>query len=195
VKTLDRLSPWELLGLSPGASVEEIRHAYDRLAARLAPGSLALYSIADREEQSNLQKRLRAAFLDLMACAPDHAAAEAPQPQAVPADDARTAPPAAVSNAGDSARALTPEAEVDFGGDAIRRAREAKGISLDVLSHHTRIRRALLEAVEAERFAALPARVFVRGFVFAIAGQLGLDPEKVWASYGPRWEAWSATRQ
>ena len=49
MKPFDQLDPWEMLGLTPGATAEEIRLAYERLASRLAPGSLPLYSIADRE--------------------------------------------------------------------------------------------------------------------------------------------------
>jgi len=194
VRPIDRMTPWELLGLEPGAGADEIRRAYERLNARLAPGSLALYSIADREEQATLQRRLRLAFLELIADATDHHGAAVP---AVPARLERADEPAAASPP-DGAPEIAPEppaaTDADLPGDALRRAREAKGISLDALSHRTRIRRPLLEALEGERFAELPARVFVRGFVFAIAGQVGLDPEKVWAEYGRRWEAWSAAR-
>jgi lambda repressor-like predicted transcriptional regulator len=185
MKPLDRMDPWEVLGLDPGAPADEIRRAYERLSSRLAPGSLALYSIADRDEQSALQRRIRLAFLELMGDAADHPGQETPPP--AHADREAEVAPAA-------APAEPSGPEIGFDGEALQRAREEKGISLDALSHRTRIRRALLEAVEAERFAELPQRVFVRGFVFAIAGQLGLDPERVWASYGCRWEEWSAAK-
>ena len=186
MKPLDQLSPWELLGLEPSASADEIRHAYERLAARLAPGSLALYSIADRDEQASLERRLRAAYLGLLSDASARPGAEAaPQTETQPAGEAA---------AGAEARARPSAPETEFDGDSIRRTREAKGLSLEALSQRTRIRRQLLEAVEAERFHELPQRVFVRGFVFAIARELGLDAEQVWAGYGRRWEAWSAAR-
>ena len=193
MRPLDRMDPWEVLGLNPGAPAEEVRRAYERLSSRLAPGSLALYSIADREEQSALQRRIRLAFLELMGDAVDHPGPETPSP--AHADrEAEAASAVAPADGADGAPAEPSSPEIGFDGEALRRAREEKGISLDALSHRTRIRRALLEAVEAERFAELPQRVFVRGFVFAIAGQLGLDPDRVWASYGPRWEAWSAAK-
>ena len=88
-----------------------------------------------------------------------------------------------------------PAAETEFGGEHLRRVRESRGLTLETLSHRTRIRRALLESLETESFAALPERVFVRGFVFAVARELGLEPERVWASYGKRWEAWAAARR
>jgi len=193
VKTIDRMTPWEILGLEPGASPAEIRHAYERLNARLAPGSLALYSLADREQQAALQRQLRLAFLELIGDALDQRPAEPPAAPRHAAEAAAPGPPPPADRA-DAAPTEPPPSGGGFDGVALRRAREAKGISLDALSHRTRIRKALIEAVEGERFGALPAKVFVRGFVFAIAGQLGLDPETVWASYGSRWEAWSAGR-
>jgi len=195
MRPLDRMDPWEVLGLDPGMPADEIRRAYERLSSRLSPGSLALYSIADREEQIALQRRIRLAFLELMGDAADHPGPETPPP--AHADrEAEAAPEVDPADSADAAAAAVEPSgpEISFDGEALRHAREEKGISLDALSHRTRIRRALLEAVEAERFAALPQRVFVRGFVFAIAGQLGLDPERVWASYGRRWEAWSAAK-
>ncbi len=192
MKSLDQLSPWELLGVEPGAGADEIRHAYERLSSRLAPGSLALYSIADRKEQETLQQRLRGAYLDLLGAAADRAGPSTPPAAAQPSGEVAAGDAVPPSGDATGAEASHPAAEYD--GEAIRTAREAKGISLDALSHRTRIRRALLEAVEAERFEELPQRVFLRGFVFAIAREVGLDPERVWASYGRRWEAWSGAK-
>jgi flagellar biosynthesis protein FlhG len=187
MKPLDQLTPWELLGVEPGASADEIRYAYERVSARLAPGSLALYSIADREEQGALQQRLRVACLELLA--------ESAPPAGAPGGSEGERGAAAVpAGDGGAVQAESSASATEFDGDVLRRTREAKGISLEALSHKTRIRRQLLEAVEAERFTELPQRVFLRGFVFAVARELGLDPERVWASYGRRWEAWSAAR-
>lgn len=193
MKPLDEMSAWEILDLEPGADADAIRGAYDKLASGLAPGSLALYSVADPEEQIALQKRLRAAMLELL----DGLAREvAGGSEASPVASSPTAPPGAVARAEPppaSDRAAEDRAE--FTGDLLRRTRESRGVSLDTLSHRTRIRRPLLEAVEAERFDALPERVFVRGFVLAIARELALNAERVWAEYGTRWEAWAAGRK
>ena len=193
MKPLDQLSPWELLGLDPGASPDQIRHAYERLVARLAPGSLALYSIADREEQLAVQRRLRIACLELLGDASNLPGEEAP-PLAQTISEVGAGSAAPSIGEADEVPAQRSRPEAEFNGNSLRCTREAKGISLEALSHRTRIRRQLLEAVEAERFSELPQRVFVRGFVFAIARELGLNPERVWASYGRRWEAWSAAR-
>ena len=46
----------------------------------------------------------------------------------------------------------------------------------------------LLRFIEDERFDALPAAVYVRGFVTAYAGCLGLDAERVASGYMERYE-------
>jgi len=68
----------------------------------------------------------------------------------------------------------------DIGGQ-LRAAREEQGLSLDQIQKATRIKRAYLEAIEANRFDQLPSPVQVRGFVRSYAGQLGLDADSLLA--------------
>ena len=48
---------------------------------------------------------------------------------------------------------------------------------------------AYLQALEAERFAKLPAPVYVRGFLAEYARALGLDVERVKQTYLDRYRA------
>jgi len=57
----------------------------------------------------------------------------------------------------------------------LREARRQRGRSLAECERDTRISRAYLEAIEAERFDALPAPVYARGFLRSYARYLGLD--------------------
>ena len=52
-----------------------------------------------------------------------------------------------------------------------------------------------LRFIEEERFADLPARVYVRGFVGAYASCVGLDPRRVVESYMPRFDRESPKRR
>jgi cytoskeletal protein RodZ len=61
-------------------------------------------------------------------------------------------------------------------GSYLRRGREARGLSIAELSRATKIKESVLEQVEAARLDALPAQVFVRGFVEAYARAVGLEP-------------------
>jgi hypothetical protein len=195
VKRFEDLSSWEILGLEPGASALEVRHAYEKLYASLAPGSLALYSLAEQDEQRVLQQQIRIAYLTLMheltgmhyplmpdpSHPPGEPGAESPAEES-PAEPDASAPPE---------EAPAPAA-VEYTGEQLRKVREGLGLTLAAIAQRTRIRQRQLASIEAEEFGALPERVFVRGFVMSYARELRLDPDLVWASYGKRFE--SATR-
>ena len=64
-------------------------------------------------------------------------------------------------------------------GQQLRAAREARGLGIDDVAQGTRIRPAYVRALEEERFADLPAPVYVRGFLRNYATFLGLDAEEL----------------
>ncbi len=68
-------------------------------------------------------------------------------------------------------------------GVMIRGEREARGIGLEELAEATKVRRVFLEALESERWEALPARVFVAGYLKAIAQHLSVNPQGLLAAY------------
>ncbi|KFE69910.1 helix-turn-helix domain-containing protein [Hyalangium minutum] len=76
---------------------------------------------------------------------------------------------------------LPPNTE--FNGEVLRQVRESRGLSLSQLAERTRISSKHLENVEADRYTALPATVYLRGILMNIARELGLDPLKVSRSY------------
>jgi cytoskeletal protein RodZ len=60
-------------------------------------------------------------------------------------------------------------------GSFLRRQREARGMSLAELSRATKIKEQNLQLLEAADIGALPARVFVVGYVGAVSRALGID--------------------
>jgi hypothetical protein len=67
-----------------------------------------------------------------------------------------------------------PPAERSLGG-WLRHERERRGLTVGGVADATKINVAYLEAIEDDRFDALPAPVYVRGFVRLYARHLGLD--------------------
>ncbi len=61
-------------------------------------------------------------------------------------------------------------------GTTLRAARVKRGLSIEQAAQDTRISRKFLEAIEAEDFGALPAPVYVRGFLRSYANYLRIDP-------------------
>jgi len=76
---------------------------------------------------------------------------------------------------------LAPDTE--FNGELLRRVRESRGLSLPQLAERTRISSKHIENVEADRYGALPATVYLRGMLMSLARELNLDPLRVSKSY------------
>ena len=70
-----------------------------------------------------------------------------------------------------------------WSGDVLRRVREARGISIAQISERTKVTRHHIENIEGERFGQLPAAVYLRGILLALARELRLDGQKVARSY------------
>ena len=64
-------------------------------------------------------------------------------------------------------------------GETLRRARQAKGITIEDAERVTRIPKKYLEALEVEDYGILPAPVYARGFLRSYAGYLGLDAQEL----------------
>ncbi|MDB4987565.1 MAG: Flagellar synthesis regulator FleN [Myxococcaceae bacterium] len=170
----------DLLEIDRGATDEEIRRANRRMRDVYGDEALCCYGLYTRAELTLVRARLDEAFDVLLDPArrrpyeltvfPD---AEAVAPEEVP-DEARSRelPPAP---------SISPETEFD--GSLLRAVRESQGLELKQIARRTRINLAYLEALEADDFAALPALVYVRGFVAEIAKCLRLDPIQVAHTY------------
>lgn len=61
-------------------------------------------------------------------------------------------------------------------GSYLRKGREEAGLTLEAVARQTKVPSRTLEALEEERLGELPALVFVRGFVRAYCGAVGIDP-------------------
>jgi flagellar biosynthesis protein FlhG len=79
------------------------------------------------------------------------------------------------------------EGSGDFDGPRLRRIRLRRGLELEQVAAATKVNPLYLRFLEEERFADLPAPVYVRGFVGLYASSLGLDPARVAKSYMERY--------
>lgn len=112
-----------------------------------------------------------------------------PAPIRLTATATPTTPPAPTPAAGWTATpAPIPEA-TSWSGEVLRQIREARGISLQQLSERTKVTRHHIENIEADRYTALPAAVYLRGILLSLARELRLDGQKVSRSYLERMSA------
>jgi helix-turn-helix protein/uncharacterized protein DUF4115 len=68
-------------------------------------------------------------------------------------------------------------------GERLRQGRDAKGLTVQAVSNATKIREHILASLESDNYTALPAPVFVRGFLRTLARQLNLNSEELLALY------------
>ena len=71
-------------------------------------------------------------------------------------------------------------------GTYLKGERELRKISLDEISRATKIRRAILEAIENDQGEALLPEAVVKGFIKTYARHIGLDPKEVMTTYAER---------
>ncbi len=64
-------------------------------------------------------------------------------------------------------------------GEMLRRRRTERSVTLSDAERDTRINRNYLQALEGERWDALPAPIYTRGFLRSYARHLALDPEEM----------------
>lgn len=72
-------------------------------------------------------------------------------------------------------RAKNVDSDTEHFGTFLKRRREARGLSLADVSRATKIKEQSLAALEEARLDALPALVFVRGYITAYAREVGAD--------------------
>ncbi|HHM05100.1 MAG TPA: helix-turn-helix domain-containing protein [Gammaproteobacteria bacterium] len=71
-------------------------------------------------------------------------------------------------------------------GESLRRAREARKLTLETVARQLRLDVVRIAALEAEDFSALPAPIFVTGYVRSYARLLGLREEPLVAAFNER---------
>lgn len=74
-------------------------------------------------------------------------------------------------------------ADTEIGGGLLKRLRESCDATLEEVATITKINKRYLRAIEENDYGVLPAKVYVRGFVFEYARILGLDPQVVAKGY------------
>jgi flagellar biosynthesis protein FlhG len=184
---------YEVLETEPGVSDEEVRRAYRNLKDIYSTSSPVVAGLYDDTELAALHARANAAHDTLFAPERrrlyDLALPEADLARAVRAA-AHAGRRGALGSGGEASnggrrelRNESPDPVIEIGdevtGPILRKIREARGIDLAEISQRTKISERHLRSIEEERFADLPAAVYVRGFVTEYARMLRIDTTRV----------------
>ncbi len=182
-RTVPPESHHDLLEVERGATDEEVRRAYKRGRDIYAPDALATFGLFDPEELEVVRTRLEEAYdvlLDPARRRPYELSVFPMEEDDEEQDDAAMRRPTDLP----PPPAITPD--TDFTGPLIRQVRESQGVDLKRISARTKVGLEYLEAIEKDDFSALPAPVYVRGFVTEFAKFLRLDAAHVSRTYVKR---------
>jgi len=202
---------YELLEVAPDAAEHEIHKAYQRAKRTYSPDSPALHTMFTPDEAGELTKLIEEAYAVLSnraarrdydnrllgqsaptaaaVGASHHVARTETMSRPQPARFASAKVPDGFGRTKHSAYEIDEDFEAEIcqkesvDGEFLQRIRSYKQVALEALSREIRVSRAYLMAIERNDYEALPAEVFVRGFIVQYAKALGLEPEKTAKSY------------
>jgi flagellar biosynthesis protein FlhG len=168
-----RGSHYDVLGLEPTATGEEVEEAYRRYAGLYGEDALATYSLLEPEERKAVRARVEEAYRVLRD--PDRRREYDAGPREPEPDESEPPPELPLPEP-----RVLPEPVT---GPDLRRVREARGVALKQIAVASKIGVRFLEYIEADRHADLPAVVYLRGFLQEYARAVGLDPQRTAGSY------------
>jgi hypothetical protein len=165
---------FEILEISPDASLTEVRRAYLHLKDLYSNASIVTLPVENeisdnRNEQILLH--IEDAYRSLLSLYKEEGS--------TPERDIRD---------------IISEVTI-FNGPALREIRERLSIDLRDVALVTKIQMQHLENIELEKYDALPVEVYIRGYVASYAKYLSLDPKKVADDYMNEYYVWKEARK
>ncbi len=165
---------YRILEIEPGATLQEIEHAY-RMLKRIYSGNSAAVVPGMKEfsETKRLQllDEIENAYEILLKRLKTQVQGVVPQRRQV-------------------------EEGTPVNGELLFRTRNEIGVTLDEISRRTKVRKDYIRALEMEDFGRLPgAAVYVRGFIQAVAEYLGFSADDIVPSYMLRYNNWAAQQK
>jgi curved DNA-binding protein CbpA len=158
-----------------------VERAYRFCIELYGEGSLATYSLLDPTEAEQQRLLVREAY-EVLADEERRRAYDEGHGFLPP--DSTVLPFPAPSSAAPAA-----ELPAVLTGADLRKIREARGVSLRSIEAVTKIGVRFLEYIEEDRFAFLPAPVYLRGFLHEYAKVVGIDPRRAADAYMSRLSA------
>ena len=187
MKPIQEQNFYEIFELSPNATKEQLRQAFELAKLTYGTDSLATYSLFDSEERKEIIERIVLAYetlsselhrkkydQEILGLTVAESSVKGSDPPEAAESLPRTAEP---SGKDDRDRAL-PDIDSLTGGK-LRDYRERRKIPLQEIANKTRINITYFEYLEREQYASLPPTVYLRSYLIQYARMLGLDSERV----------------
>ncbi len=199
---------YEILEVTPNATMEEIHNAHLRAKNTYSLDNLALYSVMTADECARTLEIIEEAYSILgdqvkrdrynqargiKTQDPQFAQTNIMPAQLTQAQTLRDTHMSVTRSAMSKKFELDYKVDTqfeeiiekttDFSGEFLKKIREYKNVDLYRLSELTKVSKTYLDKIEKEDFSSLPAPVYVRGFIYQYAKILKLNPELVCSSF------------
>jgi curved DNA-binding protein CbpA len=200
---LKKKNYYEILGVAPHVGSGQIQAAY-RFARSLYSGeSTPTYGFLDADERAHMLALVEEAYGSLSnpSARRDydlHLGSRGPSPG--PAPETEFAPPPVRIGDGQPAAQEAPSSPPSHEaaahpvrvpelvtGSVLRALREQRGLSIDQIAALSKVGGRFLRALEEDRHAALPGRVFARGFLIEYARAIRVPESDLVERYLKHW--------
>ncbi|MBE9592436.1 MAG: helix-turn-helix domain-containing protein [Proteobacteria bacterium] len=220
MKRLTEQDYYSLLDISPKASFEEVRSAYDQAMSIYSTDSISTYTLFTQKEKELILSRLAEAYKTLtnnqLRKEYNHFLIERGElfPQEIGFSSMEDSNIAKGKLLEVSVESLTQkqqkvkdervpssknltlfDSQISVTGKSIKIIRTSKEMSLEEIFKQTNISRETLEDIEEERFEKLPALVYLKGFLKAYAKILQVNQTEMVDGYVKRYLEWKNTYQ
>ncbi|NIQ39136.1 MAG: DnaJ domain-containing protein [Proteobacteria bacterium] len=212
INRLKNLNYYEILEVSPDASQVEIREAYEQAKKIYNQDSTGIYSLLEENEIEQLSMLIEEAYQTIgnentrreydRTLGRDEAEGarsadssfylHIAEPRAALYPDETKSPK---SDQRELIEEMISQSGFEYSGPALKKIREALGLSLGEISTRTKVSRANLDFIETENYVHLPAFVYLKGFVTEYAKCLDLDPLRVLEDYVNRYRQWERQKE
>lgn len=170
---------YDVLELPPNASLRDVHNSFMRLKKLYSGESIVLEPLGEEFSEKKIKKvleQIEEAYTKILAARNAEAARVDPLFTEGPAEEKLP-------------EAVDP-AYLVFSGPNLKKARDAKHVSLNEISKELKLRLELLNNIEAERFETLPEAIYLKAQLRTYAAFLGLPQAKVAEDYLARYRAW-----
>jgi len=218
MKRLTEQNYYNLLDISPNASFEEVRSAYDQAMSIYSTDSIPTYSLFTQKERKLILSRLTEAYKtlttsqlrkeynhsliekgelspkEIRSSLPEDSNIDKGKLQEVSAESLIQKEEIEENEHPPSGRSLDLfDNQISVTGKRIKIIRTTKEISLEEIYKKTNIPQKTLEDIEEERFEKLPALVYLKGFLKTYAKILQVDQIEMVDGYMKRYLEWKNT--
>jgi transcriptional regulator with XRE-family HTH domain len=170
---------YDVLELPPDAPLRAVHNSHMRLKKLYSGESIVLEPLGEDftdKKKKKILEQIEDAYAKILAARKPEAARPEPLFSA-------ELPEEKIPELDDLAGAV-------FTGPRLRKARDAKNVTLNEISKELKLRLELLNNIEAERFETLPEAIYLKAQLRTYAAFLGLPPAKVADDYLQRYKAW-----